>query len=129
MSISVDEYKAMVKNGEKRGRYGKNKRISTKLGNFDSRGEYNRYLYLLDLEKAGVIQNLERQIVYSFDLNGQHICKYNADFRYSVGGQQVIEDFKMKVLPKEFVLKRKLMLAFYGIDVYLVRKVRAAVGP
>lgn len=102
-----------------------NKRIQTVYGWFDSKGELQRYLYLLDAEKRGVIDNLRRQVAFSLDVKGSHICDYIADFTYTITqncqciGTHIVEDYKC-VFTDVFVLKKKLMKAVHGIDVRIV---------
>ena len=62
----------------------------SKLGNhpteyggvrYDSKAE-SCYARDLDLKiKAGLVLRWERQVVFSLDVNGVHICKYKLDFR------------------------------------------------
>jgi hypothetical protein len=85
---------------------------------FDSKGEMNRYLDLLNMEKAGLISCLQRQVVFSFFYEGQHICDYEADFVYVENGAPVVEDFKA-VKTSVFMIKRKMMKAWHGIDVFI----------
>lgn len=117
-------YATGKKRPQKTGRAPKyrNKRIQTVYGWFDSKGELQRYLYLLDAEKRGVIDNLKRQVPFSLDVNGDHICDYVADFTYTIIkncqriGDHIVEDYKC-VFTDVFILKKKLMKAVHGIDV------------
>lgn len=43
-------------------------------------------------------------------------CAYIADFVYTKGGETVVEDAK-GVRTKEYIIKRKLMLERYGIQI------------
>lgn len=73
------------------------------------------------LEKLGEISNLERQVVFRFELNGVLICKYLADFVYFTKDKRVVEDRKNPYLRKKdgvYRIKNKMMKAFYGIDIY-----------
>lgn len=85
---------------------------------FPSRKEGNRYSELKLLQRAGIVSNLECQIPYDIEVNGIHVCKYIADFRYwdVEKKKQVVEDakgFKTDV----YRLKRKLMRATFGIEI------------
>lgn len=104
---------------------------------FDSRKEARRYQELLLFKRAGIITNLERQKKYilipaqyetfpRYGKKGQeltpgkrlieHECSYVADFVYDEGGKTVVEDTKgMKT--KDYILKRKMLLYFYGIKI------------
>lgn len=87
---------------------------------FDSKGEALRYQNLVLLQRAGEISNLELQPTYAIEFNGVKICKVKLDFRYTDNqtGREVVEDFKGydNAMSK---LKRKLVKAFYGVEVVL----------
>lgn len=86
---------------------------------FDSKKESKRWLELNLLQKAKVINSLERQKKFKLDVNGQLICTYIADFTYGENGQFIVEDVKSpasKKLPV-YRLKKKLMFACYGIEI------------
>lgn len=103
---------------------------------FDSRRERNRYIILSSMEKAGEISDLRMQV--SFELIPavyetvekqlktkvkmvercvQKATHYIADFVYKdKDGKIVVEDAKgMKT--KEYMLKKKMMRAFLGIEI------------
>ena len=89
---------------------------------FDSKGEARRYSELRLLEKAGIINRLERQVEFQLMAHGgEKIGKYVADFSYVDGDQKqrVVEDFKSPATAKHplFVWKRKHMKAQYGIEI------------
>lgn len=106
---------------------------------FDSRREYQRWLELQLLERAGRISNLRRQVKFvlipaqyreheRFGAKGkpvrplkkllEHECSYVADFVYYDDdlSETVVEDAK-GVRTDAYVIKRKLMLERYGIQV------------
>lgn len=98
--------------------------------NFDSEKEYARYLELKLLEKAGEIENLERQVRYDLiprqnDENGKMIERptvYIADFQYRdcKTGETIVEDvkgYKRGQAYAVFTMKRKLMLWLHGIRI------------
>lgn len=98
---------------------------------FDSIREKNRYIYLSNLQEKGVIYGLELQPKYELipaqRINGKVVERavaYTADFLYLHNGRLVVEDVKIskKLLPKEFVIKRKLMLHIHGIRISEVYK-------
>lgn len=78
---------------------------------------------MLLLERAGAIQNLQRQVKIEL-LPPQRIgrrvveraCSYIADFVYEQDGQMVVEDVKGFKTP-EYRLKKKMLLYFHGIMV------------
>ncbi len=85
---------------------------------FDSQKEENRYRELELLERAGEIRNIELQPRYELTVNGQKICKYFGDFRYEevATGEVITEDVK-GFRTKEYMLKKKLVKALYGIEI------------
>ena len=101
---------------------------------FDSLKEYRRYCNLALLEKAGLIQNLQRQVKYILipaqrepDTVGkrggikkgkliERECAYIADFVYTENGSLIVEDTK-GMRTKDYIIKRKLMLWVHGIRI------------
>jgi hypothetical protein len=85
---------------------------------FDSKREAHRWLQLKLEEKAGRITNLRRQVAYGLAVNGEHICKYIADFTYVRDGETVVEDVKSPASRTDvYMLKRRLMAAVHGITI------------
>ena len=73
-----------VYNPKRRGsrpKYG-NKKVTVQGIKFDSKWESQRYLYLKSLERADQVKDLELQVRYNIEINGEKICTYVADFRY-----------------------------------------------
>jgi len=99
-------------------------RKATVMGEtFDSRREAERWMVLKASERVGTIQNLRRQVKYELipaqRINGKVVersVSYIADFVYERDGETVVEDAKGKILPV-YIIKRKLMLWVYGIQV------------
>lgn len=99
------------------------KRVQYRGMNFDSKGEFNRYLFLKSCEERGEIKNLQRQVPYKMTVNGALICTYKADHVYTLPcGKEVIEDFKGMPPQPIFKLKMKLLKALHKIEVRIVRK-------
>ena len=93
---------------------------------FDSKWESERYGQLKAMERGGIVTDLKLQVKYDIVINDIKICKYIADFVYkeeSPDGKirEIVEDAKGFETP-EFKLKKKLMKAVHGIDIYLSRK-------
>lgn len=94
---------------------------------FDSEKEAMRYIALSELEQKGIIRNLQLQKKYELiptqrDENGKVIeraCYYYADFVYDrCDGVEIVEDVKSKITKTPlYIVKRKLMLYRYGIQV------------
>jgi hypothetical protein len=87
---------------------------------FASKRESERYAELKLLEKAGEITDLKLQPKFQCEVNGQKICNYFADFTYlKKNGERVTEDVKGMPTPV-FRLKKKLVLALFGVDVVVI---------
>ena len=119
-----------VYNPKRRGsrpKYG-NKKVTVQGIKFDSTWESQHYLYLKSLERAGTVKDLELQVRYNLMVNNEKICAYIADFRYQKQNKdgdwyEVVEDAKGVETP-EFKLKKKLMKACLGIEIFLSKKSR-----
>jgi hypothetical protein len=118
----------------------RNKKVNVGGEVYDSKKEWRRSQELKLLEKAGEIENLQRQVKFVLIpaqrepdtvgkrggvIKGKLIereAAYIADFVYQRNGETVVEDTKSKVTEKEpvFVIKRKLMLYVHGIRVHCV---------
>jgi hypothetical protein len=85
---------------------------------FDSQAEARRYQELQLLEKCGDIADLEIHPKFKIAVNQKLICTYSADFRYRMvgDGRHITEDVK-GVKTAVYQLKKRLMLACYGIEI------------
>lgn len=106
---------------------------------FDSVKEARRWEQLLLLQKGGKIVELQRQVKYElipaqyetyerYSKKGERLkegrrlierkVEYVADFVYqdAVSGELIVEDAK-GIRTKDYILKRKLMLAVHGIRI------------
>lgn len=127
MRISESQYKQFIGNYIKQNKY-HNKKVEYDGIKFDSVKEKNRYIGLKQLERLGVIQNLQRQVKYelqpSFKLNGKTIrsITYIADFVYIQDGVEVIEDVKgSKYMETEaFKIKKKMFEYKYGKEIKVI---------
>ena len=123
-------------------RYSKYYNVKTKTTDgivFDSAKEARRWEQLLLLQRAGKITELQRQVEYElipaqyetyprFSKRGERLkdgqrllerkVVYVADFVYTdtETGENIVEDAK-GVRTKEYILKRKLLLAVHGIRI------------
>jgi len=94
---------------------------------FDSKAELKRWLVLSAMQERGEISDLQRQVRYKLtdahrraDGRLERAAYYVADFAYTRNGKLVVEDVKGHTAGATynlFVLKRKLMLEKYGIEV------------
>jgi hypothetical protein len=119
-------------------KYNAKKFISSNGTKYDSKREYFRHLELLEMEANGVISELNRQVEFTLlpavkvtetvqlktktkevTKTIQQPIKYVADFVYTENGEKVVEDVKIspKVLPKDYVLKKKLLFYFHGYKI------------
>lgn len=87
---------------------------------FASKREANHYGVLKLREKIGEIWHLELQPVYDITVNGKHIAKYVADFRYFEDSRQVVIDVKGMDTPLSKI-KRKLVEALYSCEIEIVK--------
>jgi len=95
-----------------------NVRTSIDGFNFDSLSEARRYGELKIEELAGSISDLDVHQRFSLDVNGVHICDYEADFTYRRNGRFVVEDVKSTAtVTRLYRVKKKLMLAVLGITI------------
>ena len=106
--------------GKSTAKYG-NVRTEVDGVTFHSKREAKRYEELELMQKAGEIRELKLQPPYTFYIRGIKICKYVADFSYreiKKNGDRllIIEDVKGH-RTREYIIKRNLMKALYGIEV------------
>lgn len=89
---------------------------------FDSKKERDRYITLKQLEKAGIIKELELQpkflLLDTIHYKGKTYPKtyYKADFKYKTkDGVEIIEDVKSEITSKDktYRLKIKMLLTKY----------------
>lgn len=91
---------------------------------FDSIKEAKRYSFLKALEDNGVIFDLKMQEKYELipkqrDSNGKAVraINYIADFTYTDEfGNFIVEDVK-GFRTKDYIMKKKMMLWFHGIEI------------
>lgn len=121
----------------------KNKKVEIDGILFDSTKEGKRYLVLKQALDKGEIQNLQLQVKYELipSIKEEYVehlktkdkiktrtlqlpITYTCDFQYIKDGEIVVEDVKAspKMLPKEFILKEKLMFWKYRIKIRKVYK-------
>jgi Protein of unknown function (DUF1064) len=85
---------------------------------FASRREARRWSVLRQLERAGEISGLRRQVSFPLHaLGGAKVTSYRADFQYTdKTGAMVVEDAK-GVVTELFRIKKKWLAAEYRIDI------------
>lgn len=83
---------------------------------FDSKAEARHYGFLKIARESGHLK-FEMQVPYRFEVNGKLIATYRADFVVTwKDGRVEVQDVK-GVRTKEYILKKKLMSALYGIEI------------
>lgn len=95
------------------------RRVALDGHTFDSQHEADVYAERVLELRAGLISDLEVHRRFRLEVNGVHICDYEADLSYMRAGRLVVEDAKSpptRRLPV-YRIKRKLMRALYGIDI------------
>ena len=114
---------------------------------WDSKKEYDRWKVLKEAEEKGLISDLQRQVKFELipavrEEYIEHlktkdrvktrtlqlaVC-YTCDFTYVKDGEYIVSDVKAspKMLPKEYVLKKKMLFALKGI---LIKEVYKATDP
>ena len=106
------------------------RKIRNEWGEFDSRAEMARYIELVQMQRVGLINGLQRQVKYEIipaikvqkeialktktkvvERVDEKAAHYTCDFQYTQDGVLVIEDAKSEATRKEkdYVLRRKLM--------------------
>lgn len=126
----------------KRSKYG-NKKVEFDGINFDSIREKQRYIVLKDAVSKGLISDLQVHIKYELipSITEEYVehlktkdriktrtlqlpITYTCDFQYMKDGELVVEDVKIseKMIPKEFIIKEKLMFWKYRIKIKRVYK-------
>lgn len=108
-----DEVRFPIRRGNKYGA----KKTEVDGITFDSKREATRWQQLRLLERAGAIAGLVRQVRFELIVNDVKIGRYTADFEYVENGQRVVEDAKGAARSRDYILRKKLMLAIYGIEI------------
>ena len=99
-------------------KYGNVKTVTTDGIKHDSIKEANRWCELNLLQRAGVIQDLKRQVKYELlpKQGNERPVYYIADFVYTENGKTIVEDAK-GCRTEVYKLKKKMMLYFHGIKI------------
>jgi DNA-binding transcriptional ArsR family regulator len=85
---------------------------------FDSLDEAARYGELKIEERAGLIVDLRVHKPFRLVVNDVHVCDYESDFAYRRDEKLVVEDVKSPgTITYAYRIKKKLMLALYGIQI------------
>lgn len=123
LRMSIDEYERLRKKGiptphvaiVTKSKYGN---VKTEVDGitFDSKREAQRFTILKLRMAAGEIRGLTLQERFPLTVNDQLVCEYIADFCYFEGDTRIVEDCKGH-RTKDYIIKRKLMVAVYGLTV------------
>lgn len=95
-------------------KYNKYKAIKTKIDNitFDSKKEARRYTELKQMQKIGVIKELQCQPRIPLIVNGKQIGHYVGDFKYldKLTNTYILEDVKTEATKTPiYKLKKKIL--------------------
>lgn len=120
-----------------------NKKVENSDGKFDSKKEYQRWLFLKEAEEQGKISNLQKQVKFELippvtEEYVEHLktkdkvktrtlqlaITWTADFVYEKNGETIIEDVKpsKSLLSDRFVIKEKLFFWKYRKKIRIVVK-------
>lgn len=126
-----------------RPKYGNTKKIVDGI-TFDSKREADAYVYLKALQEKGLISDLQIHPKWELQpkMTEQYVehlktkdrvrertvqlpITYTADFSFNYKGKFICADIKVSkyMLPKEFVIKKKMMRYVHGIVVTEIYKV------
>ena len=107
-----------AKKKKTRSKYGNKKTVIDGI-TFDSAKEADRYISLRYLLMQGEIKNLERQVEFELNVNGEKVASYFADFTYWKDGEMIVEDVKSRFTKgiATYRLKKKLMKSVWGIEI------------
>ncbi len=120
-NMTAAEFRDMIHPPKKKAKY-RNKKVVIDGFKFDSGAEGRRYCDLKILERAGEISDLRLQPFFPlYGFGGTRVCKYVADFSYSVdvgGGvwRFIVEDVKGFRTPL-YKLKAKLFADQMGFEI------------
>lgn len=86
---------------------------------FKSELEANFYNRMWVLQRAGEVQTIEREVRYELVVNGVFVAAYLLDFRitYTGGRIRFIDCKSQPTKTPLYMMKKKLMLALYGIEI------------
>jgi len=100
----------------------KNIKVEVDGFKFDSKAEA-RYYGILKMRKLAGELDFERQVKYDLVVNGVLIGSYIADFVLNIKGKKEVVDVKSAMTKKlpVYRIKKKLMLAVYGIEIIEVK--------
>lgn len=121
-NISAAQARAVLSKS-RRQKYGNRKTVLDGI-TFDSQAEANYYAALKLRENAGEVGGVELQRPFKIlGPKGELITTYRCDFAFWDHSEDRFRVIDVKGAPptREFILKKKLMLAFLGIDVEVVQ--------
>lgn len=127
--ITPEEYLALVaEEGKRRHKYGAIPVRDPEYGYFPSTGEHQRWHALLQIQRAGMVRNLRRQVPYDCIVGDVKVCRFVVDYQYeefvpcpaegAARWELVIEDYKSpSTMTAVYRIKKKLVLACFGMTV------------
>jgi len=126
--MSAEEFRRYLAENQGKAKVPKyrNQKIETEDGVFDSKKEFRRWCELKLMAKAGRITDLDRQVNFTFEVNGATLryagsgrsVTFRPDFVYKEAGSMIVEDVKSEAtITRVYLIKKALMKACYGIEV------------
>lgn len=120
----ISDYKQKIDSMTKK-RHAKyrNKKCVYQNMKFDSEGERDRWIVLHNLQRAGAIRYLERQVYFCvLDGTTSRPIMWVPDFVYEQFGKKIVEDFKSEITRKkrDFIDKVKMFKAKHRDYVILI---------
>lgn len=105
------EYHALGDKPKKRSKF-RNVRTTVDGEKFDSKREARRWVVLRQLERAGQITKLRRQVMWPLRVRNVLVCHYRSDFDYVENSKIITEDSKGFRTP-EYKIKAALFAIIY----------------
>jgi hypothetical protein len=110
-ALKAEEFAKLWPKLRRRPKFG-NIKVERNGEKFDSQREFRRHLVLVELQREGLITELERQPKFDLFVSGKKVCRYIGDWSYIEHGRVVVEDAKGHQT-KEFKIKWKLAQALH----------------
>ena len=91
--VKANEYRSLLQRTQNK--YRAQRIVDPDFGPFDSKSEHQRFMFLKQLEKAGIVSQLHRPGSVAFlGKSGEVVKRYKPDFAYLHLGVLVYEDWK-----------------------------------
>ena len=125
--ISYKEARKLLASPVKRRAKYRNVQFDKDGCHWHSKKEYVRWLLLSQMQQAGEISDLKRQVPFCLHANGVKVATYNADFVYrDSSGRLIVEDVKAQrragqrrsvTATATYQRNKRHLKAEYGLDI------------